>query len=133
VCLGVGGVVHNHNEDWIDGFSHFGVRGDALLAKLRAIRMALDFCRNQGYNNIICKSGCLEAVELFVVGRDHTLYTYATNILHIRDILHGNDNTTMVHVLREQNLCANFMAKEGSYSRCSACWDCPCLTWSLSS
>lgn len=101
------------------------------LAELRAIQMDLDFCRNKGYNNIICESGCLEAFEMFVVGRDHTLHTYVTDILHIRDILHGNDNTTLVHVLREQNMCTNFMAKEESHSRCSDL--CLRLTWSLSS
>jgi len=30
----------------------------------------------------------------------------------IRDVLHENGNTTLVHVLREQNMCADFMAKE---------------------
>jgi len=54
----------------------------------------------------------LEAVDLIIVGRDHTLHTYATGILHIRDALHGNGNTTLMHVFREQNMCADFMAKE---------------------
>jgi len=54
----------------------------------------------------------LEAVALIIAGRDHTLYTYAPDILHIRDDLHGNGNTTLVHVLREQNMCANFIVKE---------------------
>jgi len=117
--LGAGGGVLNHDEDLIVGFSRFEVEGDVLLAELRAIQMGLDFCRNKGYNNIICESDCLEAIELFVVGRDHTLDTYVTDILHIRDILHENDNTTLVHVLREQNMCANFMTKKKSHSRCS--------------
>jgi len=55
----------------------------------------------------------LEAVDLIIDGHDHTLHTYATDILHIRDVLHENGNTTLVHVLREQNMCADFMAKEG--------------------
>jgi hypothetical protein len=27
--------------------------------------------------------------------------------------------------LGEQNMCADFMAKEGSHARCSARWNCP--------
>jgi hypothetical protein len=42
-CLGVG-VVHNHDGDWIAGFSHYEAGGDALLAELRAIQIRLDFC-----------------------------------------------------------------------------------------
>jgi hypothetical protein len=110
-CLGVG-VVHNHDGDWIAGFSHYEAGGDALLAELRAIQIGLDFCSNKGYVNIICESDCLEAVDLIIADRDHTLHTYATDILHIRDVLHGNGNITLVHVLREQNMCADFMAKD---------------------
>jgi len=43
------------------------------------------------------------------------LHTYATNILHIKDALYRNGNTTLMHVLREQNMCADFMAKEESH------------------
>jgi hypothetical protein len=78
-----------------------------LLAELRAIQISVDFCGKKGYANIIYESDCLEAVDLIIAGRD-----YATHILHIRNVLHGNGNTTLVHVFREQNMCANFMAKE---------------------
>ena len=123
-CLGVGGVVHNHNGDWIAGFSHYESRGDALLAELRAIQIGLGFCRKKGYVNIICESDCLEAIDLIIAGCDHTLHIYATNILHIRDALHRNGNTILAHVLWEQNMCADFMAKEGSHAKCSAHWNC---------
>jgi len=31
----------------------------------------------------------------------------ATDILHIRDVLHGNRNTMLVHILREKNMCTD--------------------------
>ena len=64
----------------------------------------------------------MEAVDLIIVGRGHTLHAYATDILHD---LYRNENTTLMHVLREENMCADFMAKEGSHARCSAHWICP--------
>jgi len=124
-CSSVGGVVRNHDGDWIASFSHYEAGGDALLDELRAIQIGLDFCSLKGYVNIICESDYLEAVNLIIDGRDHTLHTYATDFLHIRDALHGNGNTTLVHVLREQNMCADFIAKEGSHTRCSTRWNCP--------
>jgi len=48
------------------------------------------------------------------------LHTYATDIIYIRDILHGNGNITLVHVIREQNMCGDFMAKKRLHARCSA-------------
>jgi len=100
-CLGVDDVVRNHDWDWIADFSHYEDGGDALLAELRAIQIGLDFCSTKGYVNIICESDCLEAVDLITAGHGHTLHTYATDILHIRDDLYVNENTTLVHVLRE--------------------------------
>jgi len=73
-CLGVGGVVHNHDGDWIAGFSYYKAEGDALLTELRVIQIGLDFCSKKGYVNIICESDCLEAVDLIIVGRDHMLH-----------------------------------------------------------
>ena len=70
-CLGAGGVVRNHDEDWIAGFSHYEAGGDALLADLRAIQIGIDFCSLKGYVNIIYESDCLEAVDLIIDGRDH--------------------------------------------------------------
>jgi len=66
--------------------------------------MGYDFCRNKSYNNIMCESDCLKVVELFVVGSDHTLHTHATNILHIKEFLHGNDNTTLVCMFLENKI-----------------------------
>ena len=97
-------------------YFNFFLMPDALLANLRAIEIHFDFCSNKCYVNIICASGCLEAVDLIIAGRDHTLHTYATDILHIRYSLHENGNTTLVHVLREQNMCVDFTAKEGSHA-----------------
>ena len=57
------------------------------------------FVVKKGYVNIICESDCLEVVDLIIDGHDHTLHTYATDILHIRDVLHENENATLVHVL----------------------------------
>ena len=42
-CLGAGGVVRNHDGDWIAGFSHYEAGGDALLTELRAIQIVLIF------------------------------------------------------------------------------------------
>ena len=90
---------------FITGFSHHEFGGDAFLAESRAIQIGLNFRSKKGYGNIICENDCLEAVDLIIDGRNHTLHTYAIDILHTRDALYETDNTTLVHVLREQNMC----------------------------
>jgi len=70
-------------------FFHYEVGGDALLAELPAIQIGLDFCSKKNYVNIICESYYLEAIDMIIARRDHTLHNYATDILHIRDVLRG--------------------------------------------
>jgi hypothetical protein len=64
--LGVGGIVLYHEVDWIVGFSHWEVGGDALLTKLGVTQTGLDFCHSKDYNYIICESDCLKSIEMFI-------------------------------------------------------------------
>ncbi|RHN46867.1 hypothetical protein MtrunA17_Chr7g0246811 [Medicago truncatula] len=66
-CLGVGGVICKHYDDWVADFSHCKIGGDVLQAKLCVIHMSLDFYHNKSRNNIVYESGCLKVVELFIV------------------------------------------------------------------
>ncbi|KEH40380.1 hypothetical protein MTR_1g028090 [Medicago truncatula] len=78
--------------------------------------------------DILCydpKPNCTNCFDMLTDGRDHTLHIYTTDILHIRDVLHGNGNTRLAHVLREQNSYVDFTTKEGSHARCSTRWNCP--------
>jgi len=36
-CLGAGGVVRNHDGDWITSFSDYEIENDALLTELRVM------------------------------------------------------------------------------------------------
>jgi len=53
-----------------------------------------------------------------------SLHVYAYVVLEISDALH-HGIVNLVHILREHNICADFMAKEASYSACSAHWTRP--------
>jgi len=132
-CLGAGGVVRNHDGDWIAGFSHYEVGGDVLLAELCVIQIGLDFCSKKSYVKIIYESDCLEAVDLIIDGHDHTLHTYATNILHIRDVLHENGNTSLVHVLRNKTCVQILWLRNDHIQGALLTGYALRLTWNLSS
>ena len=68
--------------EWITGFSHYEVGGDALLAKLCA-----HICHDRGYTNVICESDVLEAVKIFIGSNSHNLHVHASNILQISEAL----------------------------------------------
>jgi len=125
LCLGTGGVIRNHEGEWIAGFSHYEVGGDALLVELRAIQIGIDICHNRSYTNVICESDCLEVVKIFIGSSSHNLHVHASTILQIFEALQQEDNYILVHILLEQNMCADFMAKEGTHSITIVTWDRP--------
>jgi len=122
--LGAGGVICGHDGGWIAGFTHFENGGDALMPEPRAIQLGIATCYDLGYTSIICESDCLEAVNLIHNLENASLHVYASLLLEISDALH-NGTINLVHILREQNINIDFMAKEASYSACSAHWTRP--------
>jgi hypothetical protein len=48
----------------------------------------------------------------------YTLHVYALDIFYIIDVPHETDRTTLVHVLTEENICADFMENERPHSKC---------------
>jgi hypothetical protein len=80
------GVVRNHKGDWVADFSHYEVGSDVLLVELRIIHIeiGLEFCRDKGYDNIVCEKNCFESklLKCLMMDRqDNNLHIHATNIL----------------------------------------------------
>jgi len=117
--LGVGGVFHGHDENWIAGFTHFANGGDELLVELRAIQFGIAACYDLGYTHFICESDCLKAIDLILNVTNVSLHVYVYVLLEIPDVLH-HGTINLVHIPREQNICADFMAKKGAHSASSA-------------
>jgi hypothetical protein len=84
--MSFGGVVRNHKGDWMADFSHYEVEGDVFLVELCIIhiKIGLEFCRDKGYNNIVCVKNCFESklLKCLTMDRqDNNLHIHATNIL----------------------------------------------------
>lgn len=90
--------------------------GTDLLAELHAVRQSLIWCWDQGWRNVCCESDSLEAVSLVnTAALQHHLY--AGIIFDIRSLLGWDWTASVLHVLREANQVADFLAKAGSRSQ----------------
>lgn len=111
--LGAGGVHRGH--DLIAGFTYFANGGDALLTELHAIQLGIGTCYDIGCTNFICESNCLKAIDLILNIKNVSLQMYAFVLLEISDSLQ-HETISLVHILREQNKCADFMAKKDAHT-----------------
>lgn len=123
--MGAGGILRDHTGGWIAGFSYPQTGGDALLAELLAIQRGLELCHTKGFEQIICESDSLEAVQLFSMDSTHALHSYASLILQISEALQRTRTISLSHVPRDHNRCADFLANEGSRSMADMLWDHP--------
>ena len=64
---------------------------------------------------MICESDCLEVVNIFIGSGSHNLHVHSSTILQISEVLQQEENYTLVHILRAQNMCADVMTKKGSH------------------
>ena len=106
------------------GFTHFAIGGDALLAELCAIQLGIATCYDLSYTHFIRESDCLEAIDLILNVTNVSLHVYAYVLLEISDPLH-HGTINLVHIIREQNIYADFMAKKSDHSASSVQWDRP--------
>jgi hypothetical protein len=87
ICMSFVRVVRNHKGDWVADFFHCNeVGGDVFLGELCIIhiKIGLEFCRDKGYNNIVCVKNCFESklLKCLTMDRqDNNLHIHATNIL----------------------------------------------------
>lgn len=91
------------------GFSgHIADCSDILIAELQAIYQGLPL----GISDFVCYSDSLHSVSL-INGPPLNFHTYATLIHDIKDliILIGS---SIFYTLREENHCADFLAKMGA-------------------
>jgi len=122
--LCVGGVLCDHDGNWIAEFTHFANGGDALLTELRAIQLGIASYYDLGYTYFIYESDCLEATNLILNVTNVSLHVYVSMLLEISDALHKRA-INLVHISKEQNMCVDFMANKGAYFASSAHWDRP--------
>jgi hypothetical protein len=92
--------------------------------ELRVIHLEIATCYDLGYTHFICKSDCLKAIYLILNMTNVSLHVYVSVLLEISYSLH-HMIINLVHIPREQNICADFMAKKGVHFASPAQWDRP--------
>jgi ribonuclease HI len=87
---------------------------DILLAELQAIYHGLILTNNMGFTELTRYTDSLTCISL-IQGKPSSYHVYAVLIQSIKDIL-SQSIVILCHTLREDNQCADFLAKLGASS-----------------
>ncbi|KAK8631206.1 hypothetical protein V6N13_079964 [Hibiscus sabdariffa] len=83
-----GGVIRNHLDEWIRGFSKFIGYCSALKVELWGIYSEIYVAWNMGLRNIIVESDCAEDIKL--IHQDDRLGGSLIIVHHIQEFLKKN-------------------------------------------
>ncbi|CAL0306241.1 unnamed protein product [Lupinus luteus] len=98
---------------WIFGFSGYVGLSTNMHGELKSILHGLTHVWDSGFRNVICHSDSLESISL-IKGNIHHFHMYITLAFAIKELLNRERIVLLDHVVRETNLCANFLAKLGA-------------------
>lgn len=110
---GFGGCFRSSLGQWIGGFYGFREESNILYLELLGIFHGLRLAWDHGARIVECQSDSLDAVSL-VHATPSPRHIYASLIWDIKDLLGRDWRVDVYHVLREGNVCADFLAKIGA-------------------
>lgn len=119
----IGGVVRNHNAEFLLGYAESIGRTNSTLAELIALRRGLELVLENGWNSDIWLEGDAKTlVEIIVQRRQVRCKEVQRHLSHINSILPEFDNCIVSHIFREGNRAADKFAKMGHHLQEPRIW-----------
>ncbi|GAU35798.1 hypothetical protein TSUD_155730 [Trifolium subterraneum] len=110
-----GGLIRNDIGDMMHGFSGSCGHASNLLAEFYAILKGLQLAWDLGFCTIILESDSKSAIDL-ILEDDNNFHPHAIVLGQIRILRARNWSLSFSHTLREENECADWLAKHGVQS-----------------
>ncbi|XP_031101762.1 uncharacterized protein LOC116005658 [Ipomoea triloba] len=121
--VGFGAVIRDHFGHFVAAFSGLlPCAKDPYLAETMAVKEALTWIKNRGYNNIIVESDC-QSFCLNFNSACNDFYYVGLLIKQCRYIASGIGNISVRHVNRSANHVAHVLARATGSSSVLGVWD----------
>lgn len=111
----IGGVVRNHNAEFLLGYAESIGQANSTIAELTALRRGLEIVLENGWknNDIWLEGDAKTLVEIIVKRRQVRCMEVNRHISHINLILPEFNNCFVSHIYREGNRAADKFAQMG--------------------
>ncbi|CAN1328316.1 Putative ribonuclease H protein At1g65750 [Linum perenne] len=107
-----GGLLRNHLGHCAAAFSANLGKCSITRAELRGILHGLDIAWKENHKQVRVQTDSMTAVKL-ILADDVPLHQHASEVLAIRDLLQRNWQTEVLHIYREANGAADYLASKG--------------------
>ncbi|KAL2341968.1 hypothetical protein Fmac_009908 [Flemingia macrophylla] len=122
----IGGVVRNHNADFLLGYAESIGQANSTIAELTALRRGMELALEYGWNKYLWVEGDAKTlVEIIVKRRQVRCTEVQRHISNINSILPEFENCIVSHIYREGNRAADKFAQMGHDSNHPRIWRVP--------
>ena len=109
---GGGGVIRNHEGQWLKGYARPLGSSNSCMAELWALRDGLLLAKEMGLNNLIIEMDALSVVLL--MNNNSANLLMEPLLTDCRNLLSEIPNKQIFHIYREANQCADALVKLGA-------------------
>ncbi|KAF7829792.1 putative calcium-binding protein CML44 [Senna tora] len=112
--ISCGGVMRDHNGNWVKGFAKKLGKGGVLQAELWSILTGLQILKDMNMDKVIFEVDSMLAVHLVLndCNQTHPLFSL---VQRIRRLMEDFWNVNLVHTFRESNRLADTLASQAHY------------------
>ena len=111
---GGGGVIRDHDEQWLKGYARPLGCSNSCMVELWALRDGLLLAKEMGLNNLIIE---MDALSVALLMNNNTVNLLMEPLLtDCKNLASEIPNKHIVHIYREVNQCADVLAKLGASS-----------------
>ncbi|PRQ19701.1 putative ribonuclease H [Rosa chinensis] len=108
--IGAGGVLNDHNGDWLAGFMINVGKGHVLTAEAWGLLSGLKLATDLQVNKIEIESDSAILIKLIVEGCESS-HPLGSILNSCKSLLNGFEDVKIKHIFRESNMTADAMAK----------------------
>ncbi|XP_045831621.1 uncharacterized protein LOC123923015 [Trifolium pratense] len=108
-----GGIIRNHNGNFVKGFMCKLGSGNALFAELKGILLGLQIMREMQLTNVILETDSIHAINM-IQNRHTSIFHLQPLLQEIINLINLSGSTIRInHIHREANTCADALALRG--------------------
>ena len=111
---GGGGIIRDHEGDWIRGYARALGNTNSIVAELRALRDGLNLARDLRLNNLIIELDALCVVIL--MNNDSENLLMKPLLTDCKNLWKAISNKQVIYTYHEANQCTDALAKLGANS-----------------
>ncbi|GAA0170998.1 hypothetical protein LIER_25139 [Lithospermum erythrorhizon] len=119
---GMGGIVRDHNGVLIAAVGFYDHVTTPLEAQIHAALKVLTWCIAKGYSQLMVETDSAMLAQMVRSKKAHR--ASINNIAHICHLV-DSSGSTLSYIYREQNMAANWVAKEAMQGRSNRVWEPP--------